>query len=347
MSTIPTLPTELLKPALLSRPWVRVAALIAAVIALATLAVYAPSCQSKRKSVLTGEPVPLEQAYEDLDTKRELDQAASERDAAKAAAAEIKDKAEAQAALEKASKEADRRTAKERREFARFAESTKADAELQIKQIEQEARAKITEASDKLEDAVSLSDEALAAQVAQIRKTTQDLIDARNEATEEKIRQRGEGLAAEKAAIDGQAKADAAKWAWVQSAFAVAKPILSALPGGGVAADGINTLLLLAGGGAGLAAIKKRSDAAKSQKERDEYAEMARELEQQRAENERKAKELASAVVKITDSFEVLKDKLPPGLWDQVKKDVKDWQGPQASQLVDLARTHVDPIKAL
>ena len=60
-----------------------------------------PQLPVQRKSVLTGEPVPLEQAYEDLDTKRELDQAASERDAAKAAAAEIKDKAEAQAAARK------------------------------------------------------------------------------------------------------------------------------------------------------------------------------------------------------------------------------------------------------
>ena len=96
-----------------------------------------------------------------------------------------------------------------------------------------------------------MSDEALADQVAQIRKTTQDLIDARNEATEEKIRKRGEGLAAEKAAIDADAKADAAKWAWVEPVLSITKKVVQNVPGGSAAVDGINTLLLLAGGGAG------------------------------------------------------------------------------------------------
>mgnify|MGYP000045841581 CR=1 FL=1 len=353
MSPTPTPPattsptTSLLKSSPLSNPWVRTLALIAAVAALAAIAVYAPSCQSKRKSVLTGETVTLDQAYEDLDKKAELDKAQSERDAAKAAAAEAKDKADAQAALEKATKEADRRTAKERRDFNRFADETRADAELKIKQIEQEARAKITAASDKLEDAQALSDDALAEQVAQIRKTAQDLIDARNEAVEEKIRKRSESLAAEKSSIDGQAKADAAKWSWVSSVFSVAKPLLALVPGGGAAGDGINTLLAIATAGGGAYALRKRSETAKTKEERDEYAKLAEQMQEQAAANEEKLKKSLAAVVSITDSIEQAKDKMPPGVWDAIKNDVRGWQGPQAEQLVNAARNHIDPIKVL
>lgn len=367
MSPTPTPPTttstttSLLKSSPLSNPWVRTLALIAAVAALAAIA-YASGCQSKRKSVLTGETVTLDQAYEDLDKKAELDKAQSERDAAKAAAAEAKDKADAQAALDKATKEADRRTAKERREFARFADETRADAELKIKQIELEARAKIAAASDKLEDAQALSDDALAEQVAQIRKTAQDLIDARNEAVEEKIRKRSESLAAEKSSIDGQAKADAAKWAWVGSVFTVGSQIVkTVVPGAAGAVDAVGQLGVLLGIGGGLVALKKRADAknaaAKTERvqataeqlkaEADGYAAMVEEAERKHAEAQQKLKTSIEAIVKITDSIENLKDKLPAGTWDAFKADVRSWQGAKTEEIVNAARNHIDPIKVL
>lgn len=287
---------------------------------------YLASCSTKVESPLTGKPVPLEQAYEDLDRKQELDKAKSEREAAAAAAEAARLREQEAADLAKAQAERDRRTARERREHDRFVAS-----------VTSEAQARVREASDKLADSQALSDAELEAAVAAIRLGVQAQIDAKAADVEAKARERIEANQRQQAAIDAAAKADAEKWAIINGIWEAAQPVVSALPGGGAVGSGINAVLALLAGGGGLAALRARGK--------------SKELEALQARTAARAKQLSAAAVSIVDSVDAVKDalrgKVDAAVLEQMKQTMREWQSPEAIELVNAAQSHGDPLARL
>lgn len=287
---------------------------------------YLASCSTKVESPLTGKPVPLEQAYEDLDRKQELDKAKSEREAAAAAAEAARLREQEAADLAKAQAERDRRTARERREHERFVAS-----------VTSEAQARVREASDKLADSQALSDAELEAAVAAIRLGVQAQIDAKAADIEAKARERLEANQRQQAAIDAAAKADAEKWAVINGIWEAAQPVVSALPGGGAVGSGINAVLALLAGGGGLAALRARGK--------------SKELEALQARTAARAKQLSAAAVSIVDSVDAVKDalrgKVDASVLEQMKQTMREWQSPEAIELVNAAQSHGDPLARL
>jgi hypothetical protein len=95
-------------------------------------------------------------------------------------------------------------------------------------------------------------------------------------------------------------------------------------------------LALLAGGG-GLAALRARG------KQKDVEALQAR--------TAARAKQLSAAAVSIVDSVDAVKDalkgKVDPSVLEQIKQTMREWQSPEAVELVNAAQTHGDPLARL
>jgi hypothetical protein len=283
---------------------------------------YLASCSTKVESPLTGKPVPLAQAYEDLEHKQAMDRAQSEREAAAAAAVAARLREQEAAELAKANTLRERRTAKERREHDRF-----------VAAITSEAQAKVREASDKLSDSQALSDAELEAAVADIRSGVQAQIDAKATDVETRARERLEASQRQQAAIDAAARADAEKWAVINGIWDAAQPVLGAVPGGAALGGGVNAVLAILAGGGGLAALRARG------KQKDVEALQAR--------TQAHAKTLSQGVVAIVDSIEAAKGKLGKESWDSVKAEIRSWQGSDAEKLVNAAVSHQDPLAVL
>lgn len=287
---------------------------------------YLASCSTKVESPLTGLPVNLEQAYQDLDAKHELDKAQTQREAAAAEAEAAGLRQREQADLAKANAERNRRTAKERRDHDRF-----------VATVTTEAQAKVREASDKLADSQALSDAELEAAVASISLGVQTQIDAKAADVEAKARERLEAIQRQQAAIDAAAKADAEKWALINGIWEAAQPVLGAVPGGAALGGGVNAVLAILAGGGGLTALRARG------KQKDVEALQAR--------TAARAKQLSAAAVSIVDSVDAVKDalkgKVDPSLLEEIKKIMREWQSPDAIELVNVAQTHGDPLARL
>lgn len=309
--------------------------LVALAVVVVGFAVGGGGC-TQVKSPLTGQQVTIEQAYRDQEARQSIDAAATKSETALAAAQAAKLREQEAAAVEAARLERQRRSERERREHDRFVLGVTTQAQLQVR-----------EAADKLADAGALSDAALEATVASVRAGIQSQIDEQAERVTRAAREREERSAQDHAAIDAAAAADAQRWAWINGVWGAVKPLAGIVPGGAGVADGINGLLTLAAGGAGIVALRERSKRAQTGEEKQRYQALIAEQEQQQKGIEKRAKALSSSLVKIVDSFEVVKDRLAPGVWDTIKSDVRSWQGPVAEQLVEAARNHQDPLKAL
>lgn len=296
-------------------------------IALAFWFLTASGCLSKVKSPLTGKEVPVEQAYDDYDIKAKQE-----------AAKDAKEKAEAQAKAEAAIAEQKAEIARVEREAARRAAVAKREFE-----------EKVSQANAILEDVTLASDTDLETALATLNKQTAAKVAAIRSEYEATSTARAEALAQAKADIQAVEMADAKKWAMISGVWETVAPVVSSIvPGGAAATGGINALMTLLAGGAGVVALRERNRRTKSETEREATADALAQAELARQEAAEKAKSLSTAVVKVVDSIEMMKE-LPEGkvVWDQIKTRVRDWQGPDTEKVVNAARTHLEPLEVV
>lgn len=276
---------------------------------------------------MTDKPVPIEQAYEDYETKAKQEAAKQEADE-KAAKA----KADAEIAAQKAEVARVEREAKRR------------EAEAKRKYDEQVAKAVAT-----LEDVTIANDADLEAALLTLDRDTRAKLEAIRKELETATAQRVEWLAQRKAEIQAVEAENAKRWAAVTGIWDAVSPVVaSVVPGGAAATGGINGLLALIAGGSGLAALRERNKRTKSETEKESTAVALAQAELTQAEIERKAKVLAASTASIVDSIEAIK-KMPGGdqLWNQVKAHVAEWQSPDALKVVTAVQTHRDPLEAV